>query len=204
MKIKQLLAALLIFCSVAGCMTQTSTLGSSEQLDVADMGYIAATLVSKQVADGRKIMLPSPPKIVADFYENTSAPHLAFSLHTVGDDEWNRQVSIDRFNGEHQLMLLVPVRPGRYWLGNVDASFYGGYRIDTNLKANYPMIVVKKGEITYAGSIQILSKIGKNIAGEVRPGGIYLNIENNFGRDIKAMKSIDNRLTTMPISNGLK
>ncbi|MYM24495.1 hypothetical protein GTP46_17770 [Duganella sp. FT135W] len=59
----------------------------------------------------------------------------------------------------------MPVKPGRYWLGNVQAGFYGGYHVETELHAPYPLITVRKGEITYAGSIQVISKLGRNVEG---------------------------------------
>jgi hypothetical protein len=202
---KELSVSILIGLSLlAGCGAQTSTLGNAGKLEANEFGYVAATLVSRQLADEPGMLLPRPPRIAAEFYENTASPHKEFELHTAGAEQWKNPVSKEGPGGTYRAMLLVPVKPGRYWLGNVKASFFGGYQLDTELRAPYPTITVRKGEVTYAGSIQVISRLGRNVTGEVRPGGIFLNIGNDFEADIAAMKNMDPRVATLPVSNGLK
>lgn len=184
-------------------MTQTSKLGMVDKLNDDANGYIAITLVSKQITKGMPIMLPMPPTIVANFYGGFATPTLEFKVHTIGSDAWKIPTQRNDSGVEHKILLLIPVAPGSYWLGDVDAKFYSGYLLDTQLRADYPRIFVRKGEVTYAGSIQVISVVGKNVQGEVRPGAISLNVVNDFETDMNAMAIADPGVKRLPLSNGL-
>jgi hypothetical protein len=201
---KNILGFTLMVLLLTGCLIQTSKLGSVEKFDEVEFGYVAATLVSKQMTNEKNLLLPIPPKIVANFQGNTSTSNLEFQLHTIGTNWKDSAAKGEDYGTEYRLMLLVPVKPGNYWLDNVEASFYGGYRIDTELRARYPTVLVRKGEITYLGSIQVISNIGKNVVGEVRPGKISLNINNEFQKDIDAMRIFDSKINKMTLRNGLE
>lgn len=205
-RIAILLSATLIF---SGCAHQTSKLGSAETLDTAEVGYIAASLVSKQVSqDGAKV-LATYPGMTAHFYTFGNRPEEAFVLSTTADlkknGHWKDPVASVKKDDETRLMLLVPVRPGRYWLGNVNVEYFDGPGVrSVNLYTDHRSeVIVNKGEITYAGSIQVLTRIGVNAAGEARPNGSALRVSDDFAQDVVRMKAIDTRVGGLPLRDSL-
>lgn len=195
-------AGLLLCLLLSACAFQENRLGRQESID-ADVGYVLATLVSRQIAK-EEILLPKPPNIEAHFQEDVARQQAEFLLRSPGVPQWETPLVKNAAGGEYRIVLLVPVKPGRYWLRDVGAVFYSGYARSMTLYAPYPAITVKRGEITYAGSIQVHSVIGRNIEGQPRPGKVWLEIKNDFEGDTAMMRSQDTRFAGLPISNGLK
>lgn len=193
-----------LFCILlTACVVQENRLEREGQLSADDVGYVAATLVSKQIAK-EEVLLPKPPEIRAHFQGTEMGAHDEFTLHTHYVQRWDIPIVQNSSGGEYRIVLLVPVKPGKYVLRSVDAAFYGGYQRSLNLIAPYRPITVRRGEITYAGSIQVNSNVGRNIEGQIRPGEIWLKIGNDFSNDEKMMRDIDPRSSSLPISNGVE
>ncbi len=147
------------------------------------------------------------PGMTAKFHAAGSADTTAFSVNTStnGDPEglWRvPSASLDEPRGK-RIMTLVKVPAGRYQLGRVNA-YFSSYRLIAEMDVvNPPVIEVREGEVSYAGSIHFVSRLGTSIFGRSIPAGVYLRLYDESVNDIASMKRADSRLTGLPFVNAL-
>jgi hypothetical protein len=194
---------------LAGCATKNSVLGEAGELKPeAGAGYVAATLVYRIDSADQSIQLVGAPSITAAFYGPEAAKQVAFSINTFTDMNntglWAAPGAALEESRGRRVLSLVKVPAGRYQLGRV-GSFYPVYQQHVTLDMiDPPVIEVREGQVTYAGSIQLIIRVGKNIFGQARPYSASLRLVDDAAKDIAAMKKADARLAQLAVVDGLQ
>ena len=62
---------------------------------------------------------------------------------------------------------------------------------------------VREGEILYAGSIKIVTNVGKGLFGQALPASGKITVGDDYMSDLTLMTTFDPRVKGFPTSNGL-
>jgi hypothetical protein len=195
--------------ALAGCATKNSVLGEAGELkSEGGTGYVAATLVYRIDSADRTLQLDGFPSISADFFAQGASDKAAFSINTSTDLNitglWAVPGAALEESRGRRVLSLVKVPAGRYRLGRV-GSIYNTYRKQVALAMiDPPLIEVREGQVTYAGSIQLVVGAGRNNFGHAVPSTAALRLVDDAARDIAAMKKADARLTELTVVDGLQ
>jgi hypothetical protein len=195
--------------ALAGCATRNSVLGDTGELKPeGGTGYVAATLVYRIDSVDPTLQLVGFPSIDSAFYAQGATDKPAFSINTYTDMNntglWAVPGAALEESRGRRVMSLVKVPAGRYRLGRVGSQF-PAYRQHVTLDmVDPPMIEVREGQVTYAGSIQLVVGAGKNIFGQARPSNAKLRLVDDAARDIAAIKKADARLSQLTVVDGLQ
>jgi hypothetical protein len=194
---------------MAGCATKNSVLGEAGELKpVGGTGYDPPTLVYRLQTADRSLELVGFPSIDAAFYPQGASDKAAFHINTYTDMNntglWSVPgAALEEARGR-RVLSLVKVPAGRYQLGRVGSSFNVYHQHVKLDMIDPPVIEVREGQVTYAGSIQLIVHAGKNIFGQARPTSAALRLVDDAARDIAAMKKADARLGQLVVLDGLQ
>jgi hypothetical protein len=198
-----------LLVALAGCATKNSVLGEAGELKPeAGAGYVAATLVYRIDSADQSIQLVGAPSMSAAFYAPGAGKKVAFSINTYTDMNntglWAAPGAALEESRGRRVMSLVKVPAGRYQLGLVSSSFPVYQQHVTLDMIDPPVIEVREGQVSYAGSIQLIIRVGKNIFGQARPYSASLRMVDDAAKDIAAMKKTDARLAQLAVVDGLQ
>lgn len=198
-----------LLVALAGCASRNSVLGEAGELKPeSGAGYVAATLVYRIDSADQSLQLVGFPSIAAAFYAPGAPGKAAFSINTFTDMNntglWNAPGAALEESRGRRVLSMVKVPAGRYQLGRVGSSFNVYQQHVTLDMVDPPVIEVREGQVTYAGSIQLIVRAGKNIFGQARPSSAALRLVDDAARDIAAMKKADARLAQLAVVDGLQ
>jgi hypothetical protein len=198
-----------LLVALAGCASRNSVLGEAGELKPeSGAGYVAATLVYRIDSADQSLQLVGFPSIAAAFYAPGAPSKAAFSINTFTDMNntglWTAPGAALEESRGRRVLSLVKVPAGRYQLGRVSSSFNVYQQHVTLDMVDPPVIEVREGQVTYAGSIQLIVRAGKNIFGQARPSSAALRLVDDAARDVAAMKKTDARLAQLAVVDGVQ
>jgi hypothetical protein len=198
-----------LLVALAGCASRNSVLGEAGELKPeSGAGYVAATLVYRIKSADPSLQLVSLPSIAASFHALGAPSKAAFSINTFtalnNTGLWTAPGAALEESRGRRVLSLVKVPAGRYQLGRVYSSFTV-YRehVTLNMLAP-PVIEVREGQVTYAGSIQLVVRVGKDNFGHAVPYSAALRLVDDAASDIAAMKKADVRLAQLAVVDGVQ
>jgi hypothetical protein len=198
-----------LLVALAGCASRNSVLGEAGELKPeSGAGYVAATLVYRIESADPSLQLVSLPSIAASFHALGAPSKAAFSINTFTDLNntglWTAPGAALEESRGRRVLSLVKVPAGRYQLGRVYSSFTV-YREHVTLNMlDPPVIEVREGQVTYAGRIQLVVRVGKDNFGHAVPFSAALRLVDDAVSDIAAMKKADARLASLAVVDGLQ
>ncbi|MGB9108015.1 MAG: hypothetical protein WCC39_04945 [Telluria sp.] len=198
-----------LMVALAGCASRNSVLGEAGELKPeSGVGYVAATLVYRIDSADPSIELVGFPSIAAAFHAPGNAGKPAFSINTFTTMNrmglWTEpRAALEEPRGR-RVLALVQVPAGRYQLGRIDSTYTLYLRQVALNMTDPPVIEVRAGQVTYAGSIQLRVRTGKDRFGHAVPVSATLHLVDDAAGDIAAMKKVDVRLAPLAVVDGLE
>ena len=199
------LAGVFLFVCLSGCATKASLIGEPMPPAKPGFGYVAAAMVARVDSADPTHTFADVPSFQA-YFEPAGEPKVpGFMINTYADRDgrgiwFDSKSKIPMVNG-NRAVVLIPVQSGTYRLDIMDVHLYAYKRSLRLDKLNVPPFTVREGEITYIGSIDLTTTLGRNIFGMTLPHGLRANIIDNFESDWAAMQNADDRLKTMQVNN---
>jgi hypothetical protein len=195
--------------ALGGCASRNSVLGEAGELKPASgTGYVAATLVYRIASADPAIELFGFPSIAAAFHVPGEAGKPAFSINTFTTMNrmglWTEpRAALEEPRGR-RVLALVQVPVGRYQLRRIESTYAVYMRQVALDMTKSPVIEVRAGQVTYAGSIQLLVRTGMDSFGHAVPLAATLHLADDAAGDIAAMKKVDGRLAQLAVVDGLE
>ncbi len=103
-----------------------------------------------------------------------------------------------------RVMDVAALKPGRYKIRRLAASFNFLNKQTSVLPTPDILFDVKEGEVTYMGSIQAITTIGRDGQGQQTPTAITLAVRDEFSADTAAMKQADPGMGALVLRDGLR
>jgi hypothetical protein len=199
---------LLLALVVVGCATQSNQLGNQQRLPEPGVGYVLASLTYEVPSDPDARTLAFVPALTVMYspVEGGSGQH--FSIHTSNSTGntgmWSdKKLALDD-GMTRRLVLLVPVRPGKYRVKQYYSSFpVFGREVFIDAKEP-PTFEVREGEIAYAGSVQLSFSVGKTLFGQLRPNVATIKLVHELDKDVRAARDVDSRLAKIEVRDAYK
>lgn len=185
---------------LSGCATPNQT-GRMEPLARTGIGYVLTSLVSRNESSDPELKLAGTAVVSAAFFSPNSPKSPEF-FSRGGGMLVNPESSVPE-QGGFRTMALMPVKPGKYKMGHVGGEFvfYKKYIIIDTIDP--PMIEVREGEVVYAGSIKLVTFVGKGLFGQALPASFNITVGDEYESDYALIKSLDQRVRDFKVVNGL-
>lgn len=99
------------------------------------------------------------------------------------------------------MAFLTPVKPGKYYL---DTLLVGpmSHQESVHPKKEEPVFEVREGQVTYAGSVQMLT-LAEPSRGGYEPVRRTVEVVDEYAQDMALIKAQEPRLSTVTIRNGV-
>lgn len=163
-------------------------------------------VASKRWTQQQSDRLPMPklksPAQLSSFYESLAgAGGTAFVAHPFGETRpcyVHQQWAVDADRGF--LIYLTPAKPGKYHLRQMLVS---GQKEQQGVWPKHePMFEVTEGQVTYAGSVQLLMRMEKRY-GVFAPGDMRVQVVDDYAFDAAAIRAQEPRPDAIAIRNGV-
>jgi hypothetical protein len=196
--------------ALGGCTTSQTVIGCTDELkQEAGIGYIAMTLVHRTDSPDPSLVLRELPSIDAVLFRAGEMRRAPFHINTTArggnvSGLWDAPgVALSEPQGR-RVMTILKVPAGRYVLTQVHATV-PAFRLYMLINPKYPPVVeVREGQVTYAGSIQLTSQVTKTYFGHARPTTAQLRLSDDAAVDVPAMRRADPRLARLSFIDGLQ
>jgi hypothetical protein len=166
-------------------------------------GLVATTLVyrSRVLGSDLPTNAASYRKAVAFYDPAPGAGGAGFLVQPFGETRMSyvhRQRTEDADRGF--LVFLTPARPGRYYLHQLLVD--GAKEQHGVWPKAPPAFEVTEGQVTYAGSVQLLTRMEKRY-GVYAPVDMHVQVMDDYAHDVATIKAEEPRLEAIAIRNGL-
>jgi hypothetical protein len=98
------------------------------------------------------------------------------------------------------MAFLTPVKPGKYHLNQLQVGVPGDQQGVG--PQDEPVFDVVEGQVTYAGSMQMLTRVEPQGYGQYVPVRRTVEVVDEYTKDIALIKAQEPRLSTVTITNG--
>lgn len=190
---------LAILLDLAACATQRPIGDTSQPLMPADSGLVAATVVfSNPVQDS---VMKFPTFSFNFQFSSTDGQESHWMLNSPEDRYFYSRDPRAKPDDTYPKLLLASVKPGKYSM--TDATVLQEARFYFKPKKAREFEVVA-GQVTYIGSI-VLSYTSR-FEGKysvLTPTHFQMVVKDDFDRDVRELKSLDQRLESVVIRNAL-
>jgi hypothetical protein len=166
-------------------------------------GLVATTLVyrSRDLRSEQPTDTPSYRKAVEFYFPLPDTGGAAFVVHPYGETRatWvHRQRTEDSDRGF--AVFLTPAKPGKYSLHQLLVD--GEKQQQGVWPKAPPTFEVKEGQVTYAGSVHLMTRMEKRY-GVYAPVDMGVLVIDDYAHDVATIKEQEPRLEAVAIKNGL-
>lgn len=187
-------AMCLVLAVLTGCAS-SNKLVQPDPLPRGGTGYVAATLVARNESYDPKLHMKDVAMVSAAFHAVDNPKSIAFWL-SQGSVFMDPRLVLPEPDGQ-RILVLTEVKPGKYKMGALQGSFPGRNKTVAIEAIDPPVIEVREGEVTYAGSLQLINLVGENLLGMAVPGSARMVVKNEYRTDVSAIKVADPRVKDM-------
>lgn len=183
---------------LTGCAI-SNRIGAPEGLSQAGMGYVFVSMVAVNKSYDPALNLGLTPILNASFYPANNPKKEEFSAISKGPDPKDSVAEV----GGYRRIVLIAVKPGVYQMGKVEGTLVGYNKYMKHEVIDPTALEVREGEILYAGSIKIVTNVGKGLFGQALPASGKITVGDDYKSDLTLMTTFDPRVKGFPTSNGL-
>lgn len=200
--ISRRLAVPALLLSLAACATQGKIGDPSQPLMPPAAGLVAATVFFSN---------PTQP---AGMKFHSFSYHFRYAPTDGQGEEWMLNAPDNRYfyskdpralpDDGYPKLLLAAVKPGKYRMTHGDVSQEAEFSIKPKAAKEFEVVA---GQVTYIGSIKMLYATRYdpryNNGGALVPSYLNMVVKNDFDRDVRELKSLDQRLESVVFRNAL-
>jgi hypothetical protein len=195
---RRLLVATMLL-SLAACATQGKIGDTSQPLMPPESGLVAATVVFSNSVQPTVMKFPS-----FSFW-------FRFKPTDGQEGQWTLNSPQDRFfyskdpralpDDAYPKLLLAVVKPGKYRMTRAEVSKEADFILTPKNSKEFEVVA---GQVTYIGSI-LMSYVSRYEGkySVLTPSYFQMIVKNDFDRDVRELKSLDQRLESVVIKNAL-
>jgi len=201
----------LALSTVVLCLSACETGGPARRLDDTSVplmkpgyGLVATTLIerSRLYRTDQPIAVMSVGTTMAFYSPVRGSDGSAFVVQPRGETRasWVNPDQPGKADRGY-MAFLTPVKPGKYYLNTLLVGPMS-HQESVRPKKEEPVFEVREGEVTYAGSVQMLT-LAELSRGGYEPVRKSVEVVDEYAKDMALIRAKEPRLSTVTIRNGL-